>query len=57
MLSMKDDANRKRNKAFILFVHLLSYLVSFAACFFVKFKKQYSLTREVNLKTKEFNCV
>ena len=56
MLSMKDDANRKRSKAFILFVRLLSYLVSFAACFFVKFKKQFSLTREVNLKTKEFNC-
>ena len=25
-------------------------------CFFVKFKKHFSLTREVNLKIKEFNC-
>ena len=25
-------------------------------CFFVKFKKHFSLTREVNLKIKEFHC-
>ena len=40
MLSMKADANRKHtklvNKAFILFVLLLSYLVNLKACFFVK---------------------
>ena len=41
-------------KAFILSV-LLSYLVNFTACFFVKFKKQISITQEVNLKIKEFN--
>ena len=39
---------------FILFVHLLSYLVSFIACSLVKFKKQFSPTREVKLKIKEF---
>ena len=44
------------NKAFILFVLLLSYLVNFTACFFVKFKKPFSVTRKVNLKIKEFNC-
>ena len=44
------------NKAFILFVLLLSYLVNFTACFFVKFKNQFSITWEVNLKIKEFNC-
>ena len=44
------------NKAFILFVLLLSYLVNFTACFFVKFKKPFSLTRKVNLKIKESNC-
>ena len=43
-------------KAFILSV-LLSYLVNFTACFFVKFKKQISITQEVNLKIKEFNYV
>ena len=60
MLSMKPDANRKHtkldNKAFILFVLLLSYLVNFTACFFVNFEKQFSLTWEMNLKIKEFNC-
>ena len=59
MLSMKADANRKHtklvNKAFILFVLLLSYLVNFTACFFLNFKKKFSLTREVNLKIKEFH--
>ena len=39
MLSMKADANRKHgkldNKAFILFVLLLSCLVNFTACFFL----------------------
>ena len=53
---MKADENWKHtkldNKAFILFVLLLSYLVNFIACFFVKFKKQFSLTWEVNLKIK-----
>ena len=38
MLSMKADANRKHtkleNKALILFVLLLSYLVNFTACLF-----------------------
>ena len=57
---MKANENRKHtkldNKAFILFVLLLSYLVNFIACFFVNYKKQFSLTREVNLKIKEFNC-
>ena len=43
-------------KAFILSV-LLSYLENFTACFFVKFKKQISITQEVNLKIKEFNYV
>ena len=56
---MKADENWKHtkldNKAFILFVLLLSYLVNFIACFFVKFKKQFSLTQEVNLKIKEFS--
>ena len=56
MLSMKADANRKHtklnNKAFILFVLLFSYLVNFTACFFFNFKKQFSLTQEVNLKRK-----
>ena len=60
MHSMKADVNRKHtkldNKSFILFVLLLSYLVNFTACFFVSYKKQFSLTREVNLKIKEFNC-
>ena len=60
MLSMKADANRKQtrldNKAFILFVLLFSYLVNFTACFFVNFEKQFSLTWEMNLKIKEFNC-
>ena len=60
MLSMKADANRKHtkldNEAFILFVLLLSYPVNFTACFFVEFEKQFSLTREVNLKIVEFNC-
>ena len=60
MHSMKADVNRKHtkldNKSFILFVLLLSYLVNFTACFFVNYKKQFSLTREVNLKIKEFNC-
>ena len=60
ILSMKADANRKHtkldSKAFILFVLLLSYLVNFTACFFVKFKKQFSHTRVVNSKIKEFNC-
>ena len=60
MLSMKADVNRKHtkldDKSFILFVLLLSYLVNFIACFFVNYKKQFSLTREVNLKIKEFNC-
>ena len=37
-------------------MYLLSYLVNFTACFFVKFKKQISITQEVNLKIKEFNC-
>ena len=50
MLSMKADANRKLykldNKGFILFVLLLSYLVNCTACFFVKFKKQFTLTHE-----------
>ena len=53
---MKADENRKHtkldNEAFILYVLLLSYLVNFIACFFVKFKKQFSLTWEVNLKIK-----
>ena len=57
MLSMKADENRKHtkldNKAFILFVLLLSYHVNFTACFFFLFEKQFSLTREVNLKIKE----
>ena len=39
MLSVKADANRKHtkleNKAFILFVILLSYLVNFTARFFL----------------------
>ena len=60
MLSMKADANRKHtklnNKAFILFVLLFSYLVNFTACFFFNFKKQFSLTWEMNLKIKELNC-
>ena len=60
MLSMKADANRKHikldNKAFILFVLLFSYLVNFTACFFVNFENQFSLTQEMNLKIKEFNC-
>ena len=60
ILSMQADANRKHtkldSKAFILFVLLLSYLVNFTACFFVKFKKQFSHTRVVNSKIKEFNC-
>ena len=60
MLSMKADANRKHtklnNKAFILFVLLFSYLVNFTACFFFNFKKQFSLTLEMNLKIKELNC-
>ena len=38
VLSMKADANRKHtkldNKAFILFILLLSYLVNFTAYFF-----------------------
>ena len=42
MLSMKADENRKHtkldNKAFILFVLLLSYHVNFTACFFFYFK-------------------
>ena len=42
-------------KAFILFVLLLSCLVNFTACFFLKFKKQFSLTQVVNLKIKEFS--
>ena len=53
---MKADENRKHtkldNEAFILYVLILSYLVNFIACFFVKFKKQFSLTWEVNLKIK-----
>ena len=57
ILSMKANANRKHtkldNKAFILFVLLLSYLVNFTACSFFDFKKQFSLTEEVNLKIKE----
>ena len=60
MLSMKADANGKHtklnNKAFILFVLLFSYLVNFTACFFFNFKKQFSLTWEMNLKIKELNC-
>ena len=60
MLSMKAYANKKHtkldNKTFILFILLLSYLVNFTACFFFNFKKQFSLTRKVNLKIKEFNC-
>ena len=60
MLSMKADANWKHtklnNKAFILFVLLFSYLVNFTACFFFNFKKQFSLTWEMNLKIKELNC-
>ena len=54
---MKANANQKHtkldNKAFILFVLLLSYLVNFTACSFFDFKKQFSLTQEVNLKIKE----
>ena len=57
MLLMKADANQKHtkldNKAFISFVLLISYLINFKACFFVNFKKQFSLTWEVNLKVKE----
>ena len=53
---MKANENWKHtkldNKAFILFVLLLSYLVNLIACFFVKFKNQISLTWEVNLKMK-----
>ena len=60
MLSMKADANRKHgkldNKAFILFVLLFSHFVNFTACFFFNLKKKFSLTRDVNLKIKEFNC-
>ena len=41
---MKAAANRKHvkldNKAFILLVLLLSYLVNFTASFFVKLKKK-----------------
>ena len=39
----------------MLFLLLLSYFVDFTACFFFNFKKQFSLTREVNLKIKEFH--
>ena len=57
MLSMKADANRKHtkleNKALILFVLLLSYLVNFTACFFQKTILTYT---EMNLQIKEFNC-
>ena len=59
MLSMKARCKSKTyldNKTFILFILLLSCLVNFTACFFVKVKKQFSLTQEVNLKIKEFNC-
>ena len=56
---MQAAANRKHvkldNKAFILLVLLLSYLVNFTASFFVKFKKNNSHTRVVNLKIKELN--
>ena len=56
---MKANANQKHtkldNKAFILFVLLLSYLVNFTACSFFDFKKQFSLTQEVNLKIKRIN--
>ena len=60
MLSMKADANWKHtkldNKAFILFVLLLSYLVNFTACFFLNFKKQFSLTWELSeLENKKIN--
>ena len=60
MRVIKANANQKRTKpdkrAFILFVLLFSYLVNFTACFFVNFEKQFSLTWEMNLKIKEFNC-
>ena len=45
---MKAAANRKHvkldNKAFILLVLLLSYLVNFTATLFVKLKKQLTYT-------------
>ena len=54
MLSMKANANRKHtkldNKAFILFV-----LLPCPTFLPFNFKKQFSLTREVNMKIKEFN--
>ena len=57
MLSMKADENRKHtkldNKAFI-FVCTLTFLpCQFHSFFLFLFQKQFSLTREVNLKIKE----
>ena len=59
MLSMKGDENRKHtkldNKAFILFVLLLSYHVNFTACFFFYFKKILTYTGS-ELENKRINC-
>ena len=60
MLSMKADANRKHtkleNKAIILFCTLTFLPCQFHSLFLFNFKKRFSLTREMNLRIKEFNC-
>ena len=59
MLSMKADANRKHTKLDNLaFIFLYSYFLTLSISQLVSFiisKKQFSLTREVNLKIKEFH--
>ena len=59
MLSMKADENRKHtkldNKAFILFVLLLSYHVNFTACFFFISKTILTYTGS-ELENKRINC-
>ena len=56
---MKANANRKHtkldNKAFILFVLLLSYLVNFTACSFFDFKKPILTYRGSELENKRIN--
>ena len=55
-MQIENISSTLDNRAFILFVLLLSYLVNFSACFFVKFKKTILTYTGNELENKRMNC-